>query len=262
MRHYQRFLKKQAEIRTTNEHAAEAFEYDCVWEGWLGPRLKGGRPKKEEGDIFERIATRVVASANSSSTQQRRIRRQLDQLLVADGGGDRQLEKLASQLRKNAQDIGRYYDLDTLEEMETVADDILTPITDSNTAEPIDSRTVFFERYSVIMQELFRYACNVMNHSINWPSHLFRDIDSRLSLDDLPTSRFYSSIIEVIDTLEERSPKASSLFQRCFFGDQELPDAAEDLEMPMDEAQKYWSLSRVLIKEQVEKDIKTNNAKE
>lgn len=58
--HYRRFASRQKEIAAAGgEEAGKAFEEQCLADGWILPKSKGGRPKDE--DPFDVIAARMVA---------------------------------------------------------------------------------------------------------------------------------------------------------------------------------------------------------
>lgn len=61
-RHYQQFIKKQASLHDERgEQAAETFENDCIWEGLLQPKRRGGRRYQDDQNPFEQIAKHALA---------------------------------------------------------------------------------------------------------------------------------------------------------------------------------------------------------
>lgn len=90
--HYRRFNAKQKKIAAEQgETAAEKFEADCLADGWILPKTKGGRPK--DADPFDVIAAKIVAEcaglySNSDAD-------------AAVASGDRVIKKAVSTRRKN-----------------------------------------------------------------------------------------------------------------------------------------------------------------
>jgi hypothetical protein len=63
--HYRRFNAKQKKIASEQgEAASEKFEADCLADGWILPKTKGGRPK--DADPFDVIAAKIVAECKST----------------------------------------------------------------------------------------------------------------------------------------------------------------------------------------------------
>lgn len=90
--HYRRFNAKQKKVAADHgEAAAEKFEADCLADGWILPKTKGGRPK--DADPFDVIAAKIVAESKGLYTQA-----QADE---AVSGGDKVIKKAIPTRRKN-----------------------------------------------------------------------------------------------------------------------------------------------------------------
>ena len=61
--HYRRFMKKVKDLWEVSEESAAQFEADCVRDGWIEPKQKGGRPKQR--DVFDEIADKVIAEGHA-----------------------------------------------------------------------------------------------------------------------------------------------------------------------------------------------------
>lgn len=61
--HYRRFMKKVRDLREVDEQSSGKFEADCIRDGWIEPKQKGGRPK--ERDVFDDIADKVIAEGHA-----------------------------------------------------------------------------------------------------------------------------------------------------------------------------------------------------
>lgn len=58
--HYRRWLAKYDAMKQENPAAADRFEADCIRDGWLIPKSKGGR-RKGDDDPFDDYAIRALA---------------------------------------------------------------------------------------------------------------------------------------------------------------------------------------------------------
>ena len=77
-------MKKLAGFATDAER--EAFESQCLADGWIAPRQKGGRQKERDpfDDIADKIQSQREAMDHEADVEAAEIQKQLDKRELAD----------------------------------------------------------------------------------------------------------------------------------------------------------------------------------
>lgn len=277
MRHYQRFLKKTAELKDVDQNLGDAFELDCIWEGWLEPKKKGGRPKNDDVDVLDRIAREVTGIGGHGMTKRLEVGHRLERMISnqpldkntpagrSSAGGGSAIETVALELQDSSRRVARNFPVeksvdtsldhspDTLSNAAGGGDLPLVELLEAASGDGINSRGGFYDRFTLVMRVLFERGLEEeLPGPIQWPSRAFSEIDYHLRQPGDSPRRFLTWVNEALIALRADNAAAGQLFDRLLLADQNLEDALVDAGISVSLGKKYRSLARARIKQHVD----------